>query len=113
MHEPAGGAVWSSGGGGSRRPTGTPSTVSRSRDPKFVIASTPTVYVQSPPSVPTSDPDDARGGADAALEAEAAHAGAGSDGALRRRDPGADRRPGGGERGGDVVASSPASVGHR
>ena len=44
MHEPAGAAGPDSpGGAGSSRPAGTPSMVSRSRSPKFVSTSTPTV----------------------------------------------------------------------
>ncbi len=45
MHDPAGGGTGVVGGGsGSRRPTGTPSTVSRACSPKFVITRTPTVW---------------------------------------------------------------------
>ena len=63
--------------GGSSRPTGTPSTCSSlARTPKFVISSTATVWPVG---------GDPRRGADAALEAEAGHAGAGPDRALGRR----------------------------
>ena len=74
---PAGGGTGVVGGGsGSSRPTGTPSTVSRPCSPKFVMTSTPTVC----PAAVTR-----RRRTDAALEAQAAHAGAGSDRAFRRR----------------------------
>ena len=43
MHEPAGAGAGSYGSGGSSRPAGTPSTVSRPRSPKLAITSTPTV----------------------------------------------------------------------
>ena len=49
MHEPAGGAgLRAPGPGGSSRPAGTPSMVSRSRSPKLAITSTPTVYCARP-----------------------------------------------------------------
>ena len=67
MQEPAGFAGPRSAGGSSR-PTGTPATTSSSRTPKLVSSSTATVWSLDPPG----------GGADAALEAEAGHAGAGA-----------------------------------
>ena len=62
--------------GPSSRPTGTPATTHSSRTPKFVSSSTATVWPSG------GDPG---GGADAALEVEARHPGAGPDRALRRR----------------------------
>ena len=98
MHEPAGRGGPSSAPGSSR-PTGTPSTVSRSRSPKLVSSSTATVWPAG---------RDPRRRADAALEAEAGHPGAGADRALggRRRRParGQRRRV----RGAHVVGRRPA-----
>ena len=77
------------GHGGSSRPTGTPATVSRSRSPKFVSSSTPTVWpggmtrddVPMPPlkprqdmPVPAATAPSSGGGADAARREGRAHA---------------------------------------
>ena len=66
----------------SRRPTGTPFTRSCGRRPKFACTRRPTVYSPAPPR---ADGDAARGGADARLELEGAHAGAAAHGALGHR----------------------------
>ena len=101
--EPAGFAGCRTAAGGSSRPTGVPATTSSSRTPKFVSSRTATVWpVGGHPRRRT----------DAALEAQAGHAGPGADRALVRRCRRAAGRERGGVRGAYVVGGHvhPAAV---